>query len=240
MADFTLSDAIKEAAMKEGVPVNEVNLVTTAVVNIAPEQDERVVAFQNEVKNLLSFAQTRVIVTDHDVTFATNDLAVMSQLTKSLEAKREEYVKPLNGHIKTINSVFKSISEPLSQADKLTRDKVLAYRAEIERKRREIEEINRQAEELARKQAALNNGEFTVDTTPIVAPVVPAHVRTDAGTLGTAVIAKWELEDINQVPREYLMVNSTLIGNVVRASKGNLKIAGIRIWTEPILKITTK
>jgi len=240
MADFSLSDAIKEAAMKEGVPVTEVVMeTTTAVLNIAPGQDERVVALQNEVMGLLSFAQTRVIVTDQDVAIATDDLSLMAKLKKAIEEKRREYVDPLNAHLKDINEKFKLLSDPLAQADKTTREKVLTYRAEVERKRREIEEINRQAEELARKQASLNNGEFTVDTTPVVAPAAPpAHVRTEAGTLGTQKVRKWEIIDIKLVPDDYKIIDSGRVNKVVKA--GIPSIPGIRIWEEDTLRVTTK
>jgi hypothetical protein len=212
--------------------------ITTAILNVAPAHDERVVALQNEVKGLLDYAKIRTIVTDKDVSDATNDLSLMSSLKKAIEEKRREYVDPLNTHLKTINDLFKTLSEPLSQADRTTREKVLAYRAEIERKRKEAEEINRQKEELARREAALNHGEVTIDTTPIVVPTsAPETVRTDAGTLGTQDHWIFEVTDFGLLPNEYKIVDSAKLGKVVRAGLHN--IPGVRIWNEPVLKITT-
>jgi hypothetical protein len=213
--------------------------ITTAIVNVAPGQDERVIALFTEVTGLLSYAHSRSIASDEDVSNATNDLSLMAKLKKAIEEKRKEYIDPLNSHLKDINDKFKLLSEPLGQADRMTREKVMAYRTEVERKRREIEEVNREAEELARKQAALNNGQFTVDTTPIVVPASPPdHVRTDAGMLGTQDHWVFEVMDFSLLPTEYKMVDAAKLGKVVRAGLHN--IPGVRIWNEPTLRVTVK
>jgi hypothetical protein len=221
--------------------VESERLASTAIINIAPGEDPVVVAFVGQVEGLLKYARERVVTSEQDVKDATNDLTVMAQLTKALEGKRTDYTEPVNRHLRDINGVFKSISEPLAQAFKTTKDKILAYNAEVEKKRLEIERVNREAEELARKQAQLNNGEFTVDTTPIaVPPPAPDHVRTEQGTLGKTGTWDWELEDIEKVPKEYLMVNSVLVGGVVRGSKGKIVIPGIKNIWKPGLRVTAR
>ncbi len=213
---------------------------TTAIINISPGTDAMVLSLREQVNSLLKYAESRLIATDDDVKRATEDLSLVSALKKSVESKRKEYIGPLNDHLKTINDIFKSLTEPLAQADGMTRQKILTYRNNQEQKRREAEEINRQKQELAQREAAFNGtGEITIDTTPVVVPPAPpAHVRTEVGNLGTAKIWKFEVEDFKALPDEYKMPDSAKLGKVVRA--GLHSIPGVRIWSEDTLKISTK
>ena len=209
----------------------------TSLVKTHPEQDLQFIEYQKQAREILKYAESRIVGNDLEVKDATNDLSIISTLKKGIEEKRQEYVKPLNEYVKTINTTFKALSDPIEQADKITRNKILSYRAELEAKRREAEEINRQKEELAKREAALNQGVITIDTTPIPVPeAAPSHVRAEMGTMGTAKIRKWEVEDLAKVPLDYLMINATKIGKVVRA--GIPSIPGIRIWEEDSIRIT--
>mgnify|MGYP001194388877 CR=1 FL=1 len=234
-----LEQAAREAE-RMGAPVTVTVIESsTAIINVAPGRDLSVVALQDEVLRLLGYAQIRFILSDEDVKLATDDLSLMSGLKKAIEAKHKAYVDPINAHLKEINEKFRLLTDPQAQADTTTRTKVLSYRAEVERRRKEIEEVNRQAEEVARKQAALNNGEFTVETTPLVVPTAPpARVRTDTGTLGTSTIWRFEVTDFALLPPDYKMVDASKLGKVVRA--GLHTIAGVRIWEEETLRVTSR
>jgi hypothetical protein len=56
---------------------------------------------------------------------------------------------------------------------------------------------------------------------PLVAPGV-----------GRRDVWHYEVLDAAQVPREYLTVDHTKLGRVVRALKGAARIPGVRIWVE--------
>lgn len=212
---------------------------STAVVRIYPEGDSTVMLLYNEGVQLRQYAEARVVKTDEDVKMATNDLAVLAKLKKSIEEKRKEYVGPINEHLKSVNDAFKQFTEPLNQADTITRQKVLDYRREQERIRQEQEQINKLRLEAAQREAALHNGEITESVNLVeVKPEQPEHYRAETGTLGTMKVRKWEVENLDQVPREYLMIDSVKIGKVVRA--GIPSIAGIRIWEEESIRVTTK
>ena len=212
----------------------------TAIININPGIDQAVIALQREISIIQQFADSRTITTAEDVKLATDDLSLIAKLKKAIEDKRKEYVGPINEHLKQVNDAFKLMAGPLESADRVTRGKVMEYRQKQEALRLEAEAINRQKEELAHREATFNGtGEVTIDTTPVVVPPAPpAHVRTDVGTLGTMKVKKWEVEDITKVPAEYLQVDAVAVGKLVRAGIKN--IAGIRIWEEETLKISTK
>lgn len=94
------------------------------------------------------------------------------------------------------------------------------------------------------REAVLNNGEITVDLTPVVAPApvyAPApvaKVQTDMGTTQTVKIRKYRLVDLSKVPAQYLMLNDSLVGKVVRA--GIPEIPGIEIYEEESLRVTAR
>lgn len=209
----------------------------TALIKISPDRDKTVVALLSEVTSILDWARKRTITNIDDVKDATNDLSLISKLKKAVEEKRQEYTIPLNDHIKAINGAFKLLTEPLTEADKLTRQKVLAYNAEIERQRQEAEAIEQEKLELARREALLKGGEITIDLSPLQRPeATPDRVRAEAGMLSKMMVRKWEVEDLSKVPLDYLMIDAAKVGKVVRA--GIPTIQGIRIWEEPTLRVT--
>jgi hypothetical protein len=211
---------------------------TTAIINIAPSQVENYLQLQRQIEKLLIYAEGRSILNDEHVKIATEDLSVISKLGKAIESMRKEYVSPIKDHLKSVNSQFDILTDPLDKADKTTRNKILAYRVEQERKRKEIEEINRMREEAARKEAALNEGVITESAAPVPVPEAqPKTVHTDMGNLGTQKVWKFEVEDFEKLPNEYKVADLVKIGKVVRAG---VNIPGVKAWQEESLRVNTK
>ncbi len=208
----------------------------TVAVRVKPETDEQVQSWYNEALGLQKYAEARVIKTVEDLKPANDDLVTIRRLKKLLEEKRKEYVKPLQDHVKSINDSFKTFMEPIEVADKVTSQKILAFTAEQGRIRKEQEEINQLRIEAAQKDAALHNGEISEPVNLVeVIPEVPTTIKTEVGSTGQRDNWKWEVQDINLVPREYLMINVGMLTPVVKASKGKIVIPGIKIYNEPIL-----
>ena len=209
--------------------------VTLTLVN--PRTDVSIIELGEKVNALVTYANKRVIASGEDVRAAADDLGFIARLTKAIEEKRDGYVRPHNEYVKEVNIYFKLLSDPLAVAEKITKQKVLAYNAEQERKRKEAEEINRQKIELARREAELSGtGEFTVDTEPLPVPAAaPKTVRASTATLGTRSDRKWRLVDKELVPEEYKILNELLINNLVR--NGIPKIPGIEIYLEDNLSV---
>ncbi|MDD4875861.1 MAG: hypothetical protein PHQ86_01835 [Dehalococcoidales bacterium] len=218
-------------------PVN--NPQESALVNINPFGDAAVVSLVTEVNKLQEYAVNRVILNDDDVRLATDDLSTMATLKKTLAAKYREYSVPINNCLSTVRAAFDLVNKPLAEADSITRTKILSYRQEAERRRREAEEINRQKEELARREAALNEGVITVDTTPVDVPRAPAtKIHTEVGSMGTMKVRKWVITDINLIPRQYMLVNESLVTQLVK--KGIQEIPGIEIYEDEVLRVSAR
>jgi len=210
----------------------------TALVKVKPEADQAVIALHEQSLKLEQYAVALVVTNDGDVKSATNDLSIISGLKKAIEEKRKEYTQPINDHLKAVNEAFKALTEPLTEADKITRTKILDYRAEQERQRQEAEEIARLEREAAERRAALTGEPIVVPEVVEAPPEAPDRYHAEMGTLGKATIWKFEVIDFVLVPDEYKLIDVAKVGKVVRA--GLRSIPGIRIYSEETLRVNAK
>jgi hypothetical protein len=211
-------------------------IVTKAIIKVAPETDTQVMAFYNEALSLQKYAEARVIATVDDMKPANDDLVTIRRLKKAMEERRKSYLQPFQDHIKEVNDSYKKLMAPVEIADKITSDKMLAFNAEQARIRREQEEINRLRMEAAQKEASLNNGEIKESVNLVeVIPPTPSRTQTEVGSSGMRENWKYEVVDFSLVPDAYKMINAGVLTPIVKASKGKVVIPGIRQYNEPIL-----
>jgi len=209
-----------------------------ALIRVKPQDDIKVITLANEAARVLDYANKRIIASDAALTPATEDLSVIAKLKKSLAEAKAEYVKPIKGHLDDVNAAFNMILKPLEEADRVTRDKIMAYRAAVQKRAAEAEEINRRKAELARKEAEFSGtGEFMIDTTPVEAPAPVNKVQTEIGSTGVMKVTKWELVDFAAVPDRFKVLDSAAITKLVKAGGS---IPGIRVYTEETLRVNTR
>jgi hypothetical protein len=239
-----LEEVLREACADEGVELKVVDLCPsnpqpagTALIQIEPEKEQRFATYRLQVETVLKIVQARTIDTMEDYTQANTDSNLLANLRKAIEDYRKERTGPINNFLRDINDAYKLLTDPLAEADKLNSQKIIAYRHEQERKRLKAEEVNRQAQEVARKQAALNNGEFTVDTTPVPTPeVAPAKVYTPVGSVGTMKVRKYRVVNFAKLEDQYKIENSVLLNKVTKA--GIPEIPGVEFYYEETLRRT--
>lgn len=214
------------------------SLILTATIAINPDQDTVVQELYRQGCELRDYALARTITCLEEAKVATDDLAVIANNKKDIEECKKRYVGPIRQHLDDVNQAFKDLTAPLLEADVTNKLKVKLFHEEQERRRSEAEDINRQKVELAQKEAALNDGEITIDTTPVEVPLAPAITHSGLGSAGMAKIWKFEVVDFSLVPDEYKMVDATKLGKVVRA--GLRIIPGIRIFEESTVRVTPR
>jgi len=209
---------------------------TSVTVKIAPNQDVAIARYVEQAEGLLGYAQDRNIRTADDVQSATEDLNLIANLKKAMDEKKAEYLGPLNTHVKEVNATFKLLMEPILEADRLTRDKVMEWRADEKRKAEEAEEINRLRLEADRKEAAANDGVISESAPPIEVPATPARrVETAVGTAGIQKVRKWEVVSFADLPDDYKVADAGRITKQVKAGIG--AIPGLRIYEEEVLTV---
>ena len=210
----------------------------TALVKVQPETDIEVMAFYNEGLKLRQYAEARLIITAEDLKPATDDLSIIAKVKKAMEEKRKDYLKPFQDHIKETNDAFKNLMEPIEIADKITRQKILAFQAEQQRIRQEQEQINRLRMEAAQKEMELK-GELAESVNLIeIAPEAPRKTVTEIGSASTFKVRKWEIVDFRLVPDELKIIDAGKVTKLVKAGIGT--IAGIRIWEEDSLRVDAR
>ncbi len=212
----------------------------TALLKVSPQSDESVKALEVEVRGLLHYAEVRAIATDADVKTATEDLSLLSKLKKAIADKRKDWLTPIKNHLDAVDAVFKSLSTPLDQADKLTRSKILAYRAEQECKAREAEEINRLRMEAAKKEMELK-GELTESVNLVeVVPTLPKTIRTEVGSAGMRDNWTYEVVDFAALPNEYKVPDTAMLNSIAKKYHDQKPIPGVKFINKPILAVNAR
>jgi len=187
---------------------------------------------QQQTQELMNKAQIivreakEIVVQDKDsLTSAVDFLGRIATAKKEVDSRRRFFTDPLNQQVKSINDLFRKYSEPLVEADKIVRNKVLAYQAE---------EARRVAEE---QQKALEEAKAQAEPIPISMVEEPEKtVRADAGSATTRQSWTFKIVDPSQVPDEYKVVDEKKIAAVVKAGVRN--IPGVEIYPTSSLVVT--
>jgi hypothetical protein len=209
-----------------------------------PEVDTQVIELKTEALSLVQRAVALTITDDITLGAANDALGVVARLKKNLEERRGFFVKPLNDQVKRVNEWFKGLSTPLDQADLILRDKVLAYRREVERQR--AEELARQqakaeAEAVLAKLAAEDAG------LPAPEPVLPAflpqapavkNITSDLAATNVRKVWTFDITDPAQVPREFCTPDERIIR--AHVASGIRVIAGVSIYQKESLAVSAR
>jgi len=226
--------------MEDGLNNEGLTMVGTSLLTLRPGEDVEVRSHYTEALRLLEYAESRVIATVEDTKIANNDLAVISKLKKAMEAKRKEYLQPLKGQTEAIRDTYNYLMAPVLEADKITRDKMLAFNKEQERIRREQEEINRKRLEAAEAEMRLN-GELTESVNLVeVTPEPAKRVSTEMGTSGQRDNWQCEVVDINALPREYMMPDLVLLNAIAKKYHDKKEVVGVRFYNKPIISVRAR
>lgn len=212
----------------------------TALVKVNPQTDKAVIALYEQALKLQEYADALVINSDSSNKDATNDLSIISGLKKAIEEERKGYTQPINEHLKAVNEAFAVFVEPLVYAGKITKDKMLAYNAEVDRKRAMQEEINQQRLEAAQKEMGLT-GELSESVNLVeVTPKAPTTIRTDMGSAGLTACWKYEVTDFALLPDEFKLPDTTMLNSIAKKHHDQKQIPGVRFYNEPGITVRTK
>lgn len=154
-----------------------------------------------------------LIFTESDIEKAGFYIKKFKQLDKSLEDYRKKLVGPLNEEVKAINGLFKKISGEYSlEIDRLNKESNEVLR-EV-RKRQEAVRLaeQKELEETVLDEAIMFDDDTVLDNIPQV-EFKRQKLATD--NLTTMRSKEWRVLDIEQVPREYLIIDETKL-NAIR------------------------
>lgn len=213
---------------------------TQTVLALRPGEDVEAHGYFEEALGLLKYAEARVIASVKDVKVATDDLSLIAKLKKVMENKRKSLLDPLRLQADAIRETYSSLMDPVFRADRITKDKILAFNQEQERIRLEQEDINRKRLEAAEAEMRLK-GELTESVNLVeVAPEAPKSVSTDMGTSGQRDNWKWEVVDFALLPDEYKVVDSSILTAVAKKHHDQKQVPGVRFYNEPIIAVRAR
>ena len=138
---------------------------------------------------------------------------------------------------KAVTTEISSYIDPLVKAERIVKKKLGDYRVETERKHREEErlklaEARWKEEERLLAEAAETGNELILDDEVIVAPPVLETVVPKMKGISFTTVWKFALENINDLPRQYMILDVKKIQGVVDALKEATAIPGIRVFSE--------
>lgn len=161
------------------------------------------------------------------------------QLTKKIEDYRKRIVQPLNDEVKSVNTFFKNLSLDVQiEEERLTKE-VDDF---MEEKRREQEE-QRLREQKELEDAILDEAEIFND--PSVIDNIPKieFKNEGLGNISNNVtqmrVKKWRVNNIDEVPRQYLILDETLINKIRKDTdfEDKSNIPGIEFYFEYTTRI---
>lgn len=177
---------------------------------------------ESDAALMIQQAESIQVTTTEQEEQAYSTLTQVKQAIKTIEDKRKEITKPLNASLKATNSMFKKLSEPFINADRVIRDKVMDFRQLQEEKAQK--ELERRQKIQAAHEA---KGHETHEITQPKVEVGKTTVTTKRWT--------FEVVDEKKVPREYLVVDSAAINKAIR--NGVREIDGLDIFQVEGLRV---
>jgi len=187
------------------------------------------------------------LASDDDKEIAAYFLADIKKLLKEIEGRRVQYVTPYNEKVKAANSWCKQYSTRLDAADRVFKNKILAYERKLaDDRRREEEEARKreedrlaklkELEEQAQKEAApeVQHEIRQLKDDQVAEQIHLEETKRDKtqhfSGVSTTIKQVWtfEVENIKELPTDYLLPNEPLIRKAVNA--GVRTIPGVRIF----------
>lgn len=222
----------------------------TSLIALTVERPDE--ALFKQSKKYLDYAKDYEIISPERALAAGDDLKEIKSLARQLEAKRTAITRPINKALKEINSLFKPAKFWLSQAEILTKGKLLAYQAEQDQI---AAEAQRQADEAARKErvklekaadlAAQAGMDDRADELQEEAAVQEAHVIQSAAPKieGVHTRVTWKAEVVDKMEfikfigenshlHGLLLINQSALNAQARSLKDSLDLPGIKVVPE--------
>lgn len=182
----------------------------------------------NDLTNMVRALQP--IVSAHDMENASYLLRAIASLKKEIKDVFDPIKKSTADAHKKAVETEKRFLKPVEEADKRVRALVLVYQEMEKAKQRELEKARTEHHDAIMREALEGNGDALI-------ALADAGEKPKTEGISQRVNYKYEIVDINQVPREYMIPDEKKIAGVVRATRGEINIPGIRCYIESSLVV---
>lgn len=197
---------------------------------------------QVEINKIVALARDFIVDSVESIHIASGYLKDCKERLIKINETFDPIVEKAHAAHKEALAQKKKHSDPVEQAKKIIGAKVAAYESEQQKIRLEKERVAReearkaQEEQRLAEAALLQDAGMSEEAEAVLVTERPLEIQKveEAPKIeGLSFRENWcfEIVDVNQIPREYLIVNEKAIGAVVRSLKENAKIAGVRVFT---------
>jgi len=187
---------------------------------------------KRQVTTAVNRANDITIDSQESLASAADILKAVKDAGKVVKAEKEKITKPLNDALKNARDLFRPIEDDLKTGERIIKDKMVDYEAEIEAKR---------AEEAARLERRVEKGTMRVDTAMRKMDDLETVDQTVKGVKGSVTyreVRKVKVVDPTKIPLKYLMDERVIaaIETVVRTDVLNgTKVDGVEIKIEKVV-----
>lgn len=198
---------------------------------------------QKTVDGIIAEMATIKITSEEDALQAGSFLRKNKETQKFVKDYFEDARKTTYDAYKEVTDQIKFFVGKLEKAEKAVKRKVSDYQMEQERIRREearrLAEEARKREEERRLAQAIETGDEEILEKPVEVPQV--KVEEPRKMDGVSFVEKWtyEIQDVSQIPREYLMPDERKIRSHVASMKDKAKIPGVRIYADKTVRVAS-
>lgn len=195
--------------------------------------------------NAIVQAESLTVATDQHLEEGAGFLTGLKTIRKEIADTFDPIARKLHEAHKEVVAQKKRHSEPVEKAERIVKKKIGAYLGEREQRRAleeaKLREVARKQEEERRQEAALalekagkNKEAEALIEQPVEAPavVIPKTETKVEGISKLRKVWKFSVLDASKVPDQYKKVDEVRLGQVVRATKGELEIPGVEIYSE--------
>ena len=176
-----------------------------------------------QVSKLENQALAVAIETQEEYEKAVDIVSKLKATGSEIKNKKESLTKPLNEALRSARELFKPIEDQFDNAERIIKDKLLAY------KRKKDEEARAEEAKIAAKVAS---GKLKLETAEKKMDAVERVENTTRGKVGQVQIKrirKVRITDQNAVPRKYLVPDMVMIR---QDALGGIEIPGVEIYEE--------
>lgn len=206
----------------------------------------------DEVQVMVAYTANVAIKDQAQYEAANSHLITIKGKIKELEELRRSITKPIDEGKKRIMDLFRVPLDKLDQAKGVLSRAIMSYSEEQEKKRLALQEkLQREAEDRARKEqerlqaraekaedkGQADKAEALLEQAAEVVPDPVPVVLEMPKPKGLAYRDNWKavVVDVDQVPREYMIPDQKALDKIMQATKGTIKIPGIKAVNEKIL-----
>lgn len=163
---------------------------------------------------------------------AADILKAVKDAGKVVKGEKEKITKPLNDALKNARDLFRPIEDDLKTGERIIKDKMVDYEAEVEAER---------AKQAAKLEARVEKGTMRVDTAMRKMDDLETVDQTIKGTKGSVTyreVRKVKVVDPTKIPLKYMMDERVIaaIETAVRTDVLNgTKVDGVEIKIEKVV-----